>query len=147
MPEPAWRELIVDERMAVDREFADRIEASRFTRSEWDLLMTAVEFRIDRTDETATLVAETDRLHLVFPEPDLIARRRSAMAGGRWDRLARLFERLGDAVGLGGGVDDATRAEACRLADEYAGGLHRRLVATGKWDRIVAEATDQPSPE
>jgi len=42
-----WTDRIAGERMAVDKQFADRVEGSSFSNQQWGLVMTAVEFEIE----------------------------------------------------------------------------------------------------
>lgn len=154
-----WTDRIVGDRMAVDREFADRIIASQFSRQEWGLVMTATEFEIEHPedDERARLVANTDKLPAVIPELDRIRSQTGAMGAGgegegggggrstsgRGSGGGGVFRSIKRAFGLGsGGTDDETAEAADRLAQEYATELQRRLVDRGKWAEIRKIASD-----
>jgi hypothetical protein len=157
MTEREWTDRIVGDRMAVDREFTDRIEASQFSRQEWGLVMTATEFEIENPedDERAQLVANTEKLPAVIPELDRISSQAGAMGaggegaggaggggtlGGGGGVLGSLRNALG--LGSGGGADDETIEAADRLAQEYASELQRRLEDRGKWAEIRAIASE-----
>lgn len=154
-----WTDRIVGDRMAVDREFADRIEASQFSRQEWGLVMTATEFEIQSPDdaERAQLVANTEKLPAVIPELDRIRSQSAGLGaggegagggGGRSDRPGSasdggVFDTIKRAFGLGsGGTDDETVEAADRLAQEYATELQRRLEDRGKWAEIRTIASE-----
>ena len=154
MAEREWTDRIVGDRMAVDREFTDRIEASQFSRQEWGLVMTATEFEIENPedDERAQLVANTEKLPAVIPELDRISSQAGAMGaggegaggaggGGGGGVLGSLRNALGLGSG-GGGADDETIEAADRLAQEYARELQRRLEDRGKWAEIRAIASE-----
>jgi hypothetical protein len=158
MSERQWTDRIVGDRMAVDREFNDRIAASQFSRQEWGLVMTATEFEIEspEDDERAQLVANTQKLPAVIPELDRISSQAGAMgaggegAGGAGGGMSGgggggVLGSLRNALGLGsggGGADEETIAAADRLAQEYASELQRRLEDRGKWAEIRAIASE-----
>jgi len=133
MSEREWTDRIVGDRMAVDREFADRVKSSQFSRQEWGLVMTATEFEIEHPedDERARLVADTEKLPAVIPELDRI----SSQAGA----MGRAF---GLGSGSGGGDGEETAAAADRLAQEYAAELQRRLEGRGKWAEMREIASE-----
>ena len=136
-----WEDRIVGDRMTVDQEFTDTVESSQFSRQQWGLIMTAVEFDIENpSDESAALVADTEKLPHVMDELDDIDARNPMAAsddsdGGILDSLGGLF---------GGGDDDHDEqlAAAERLADRYAEQLQTHLEEQGKWDEIRAAARD-----
>ena len=136
----AWRDRIVGDRMTVDQEFADAVEDSQFSRQQWGLIMTAVEFDIENPDEeSARLVADTEKLPHVMDELENIDARTSSMggtddAGGIVDSLRGLFG--------GDGGNDEQLVAAERLAGEYADRLQDHLEERGKWDEIRAAARD-----
>ncbi|WP_136715309.1 DUF5799 family protein [Halorientalis salina] len=153
-----WTDLIVGDRMTVDQQFTDRVANSQFSRQQWGLVMTAVEFDIERPDdeESAELVADTSNLPSIIPELDAVDQQGPMGGGaGRGDKSGDSSGLLGgitDALGLGGGGDgdtdqvDQDQLEAAdRLAQEYATQLQNQLEDTGKWEevRTVAAATDQ----
>jgi hypothetical protein len=145
-----WTDMIVGDRMAVDNEFNSQIEASEFSRQEWGLIMTAVEFEIeDPGTDRARLVADTGNLSAVMPEMDRIADRQGAMAGGGDDggrSGGGILGSLKDALGFGGGSSrgsDAERTRAAeRLANAYAKELQQHLEERGKWEDVCAAATE-----
>jgi hypothetical protein len=147
-----WTDRIVGDRMAVDREFTDRIEASEFSSQQWGLIMTATEFEIDHPadDERAQLVANTEKLPAVLPELDRIDSQAGAMgagggsgSGGSGGSDGGVFGSIKRAIGLDSGGGDAERTEAAeRLTGEYASELQRRLEERGKWAEIRALAAE-----
>jgi hypothetical protein len=157
MTEREWSDRIVGDRMAVDREFTDRIEASQFSRQEWGLVMTATEFEIEKPEDEqrAQLVANTEKLSAVIPELDRISSRAGAMGaggegaggtggepstGGGSGLVGSIKSALG--LGSGSGADEETIEAADRLAQEYASELQRRLEDRGKWAEIRAIASE-----
>jgi hypothetical protein len=103
--------------------------------------MTAVEFDIENPDdESAALVADTEKLPHVMDELDDIDARTPMAAsddsgGGILDSISGLF-------GGGGDDHDEQLAAAERLADRYAEQLQTHLEQQGKWDEIRAAARD-----
>lgn len=143
-----WTDMIVGDRMAVDNEFNSQVEASEFTRQEWGLIMTAVEFEI-REPETdrARLVANTDNLPAVMPEMDRIAEQQAGMSGGQGEGGGGgggILGSLRDALGFGGsaGADEDRIRAAEELADAYAKELQRHLEERGKWEKVRAAAAE-----
>ncbi len=147
-----WTGRIAGERMTVDREFADRVEASSFTNQQWGLVMTAVEFDIEGADEpeTATLVADTSKLPSIMPELDKVGQggpmgtapggsdsRDSSGSGG-------FLSGVKAALGLaGGGSDDDDRTgEAEQLAQAYADELQQKLESNGRWESVCEQAAN-----
>ncbi|MFC4552496.1 MULTISPECIES: DUF5799 family protein [Halorussus] len=142
-----WQDMIVGDRMAVDREFAQRVSDSDFSRQEWGLVMTAVEFEIENAadDERARIVADTSKVEQVMPEMENIRSQMNAMGGGGGGGGKKkkggggIFGSVKDALGLGGGgggTDQQRIQEADRLAQEYADELQQRLESQGKWDQV-----------
>lgn len=150
MTERGWQDLIVGDRMAVDQEFAQRITDSQFSRQEWGLIMTAVEFEIEHPDdaERARIVADTTKVEQVMPEMENVRDQMGAMGGAPGDDRAGgggVFDSMKDALGLGGGDDgvDQDRIDAAdRLAQEYAGELQQRLESQGKWTQVREAASE-----
>ncbi|WP_433624578.1 DUF5799 family protein [Halomicrococcus sp. NG-SE-24] len=149
MPSQDWTDMIVGDRMAVDREFSQRVTDSEFSRQEWGLVMTAVEFDIEHPgdDERAKLVADTSKVEQVMPEMESIQSQMNAMAGGQRKKESRgIFSSVKDALGLGGGggsgVDQDRLAAAERLAQEYADELQERLESQGKWKRVRSAVSE-----
>lgn len=149
----AWQDMIVGDRMAVDREFAQRVTDSQFSRQEWGLVMTAVEFEIENPEDPdqARLVADTSKVEQVMPEMENIRSQMGAMgggaggAGGKSKGGGGVFDSVKDALGLGGGSDGADKDDlqaAERLAQEYADELQDRLEAQGKWAQIRDAASE-----
>lgn len=141
-----WRDRIVGARMAVDDEYASTIDESEFTRQEWGMIMTAVEFRIeDPGDEAAArLVADTSALPEVLPELERVREAQPMGAGGR-DSDPGFLGTVRDALGIGGGDDtpDAERVQAAeRLADGYARALQTHLEERGRWTEIRRAAEE-----
>ena len=136
----AWRDRIVGDRMTVDQEFTDAVEDSQFSRQQWGLIMTAVEFEIENPEaESARLVADTDKLPHVMDELENIDARTSSMGGT--DDAGGIVDSLRGLLG-GDGGDDEQLAAAERLAGEYADRLQDHLEERGKWDEIRAAARD-----
>ena len=146
MSEKRWTDLIVGDRMAVDREFADRITQSEFSRQEWGLIMTATEFVIeDPESEDAELRGDTSNLPHIMPELENIQSQMGAMGGGGGGNRRSGGGFLGsvkNALGFGdGGAADQERIDAAdALVQEYAGELQSRLESHGKWERVRAAA-------
>jgi hypothetical protein len=144
-----WTDMIVGDRMAVDNEFNTQVEASEFSRQEWGLIMTAVEWEIEEPGtDRARLVADTGNLSAVLPEMDRIAEQQRGMAGGgQGDGSGGggLLGSLKDALGFGGGSkqSDAERLRAAeRLANAYAKELQQHLESRGKWEDVCAAAAE-----
>lgn len=139
-----WTDAIVGERMAVDGEFTERVQESRFSSQEWGLIMTATEFEIEHADdpERARLVADTEKLPGIMPELDNLREQMSAMGGAsggdRSGGSGGLFGGIKRALGLGGddGVDEERLAAAERLTQEYAEALQSRLESNGRWEQV-----------
>jgi len=151
MTERGWQDLIVGDRMAVDQEFAQRVTDSEFSKQEWGLVMTAVEFGIEHPDdeERARIVADTSKVEQVMPEMENIQSQMGAMggAGGQQSGGGGIFGSVKDALGLGGeggddGVDEERVEAADRLAQEYADELQQRLESQGKWAQVREAASE-----
>lgn len=145
MDRSSWTDHVVGDRMKVDREFADRVTESGFSRQEWGLIMTAVEFEIENPadDDSARIVANTSKLEHVLPELEKITSQMGAMGGGRpQSQSGGFFSSVKSALGMGegGGVDEQTVAEAERLTQEYADELQRHLERREKWAEIRSVA-------
>ena len=140
-----WTDAIVGERMAVDREFNDRVQASEFSSQEWGLIMTATEFEIEHADDPdrARIVADTEKLPSIMPELDNIQDQMAAMGGGAGggsggSGSGGLLDGIKNALGLGGedGVD-AERLEAAeQLTQEYADELQAHLEANNRFEQV-----------
>jgi hypothetical protein len=142
MTSQQWTDMIVGDRMAVDQEFTQRVADSQFSRQEWGLIMTAVEFDIEHPadHERAKLVADTSKVRQVMPEMQNIRSQMNAMAGKSSEKESRgVFSSIKEALGLGGGdggIDEERLAAAERLAQEYADELQTRLEANNRWGRV-----------
>jgi hypothetical protein len=151
-----WTDRIVGARMAVDNEFEDRLQRSEFSRQEWGLVMTAVEFDIEHADdpEQARIVADTDNLPAIMPELDRISDMSPMGAGGSGSGSSSgsggVFDSVKNALGLGSGgngVDKEKQENAEQLATEYAERLQQHLENKGKWNEIRTIADDRENTE
>ena len=147
MADQTWTDLIVGDRMAVDQQFNDRVTASEFTRQEWGLVMTAVEFEIENPEDedAARIVANTSKLEHIMPELDNIKQQMNPMGGGSGSDSGGFFGSVKSALGLGGDSRAATEEktrEAERLTQEYADELQAHLEAKGKWSQIRQVASE-----
>ncbi|AUX09579.1 hypothetical protein AArcSl_1954 [Halalkaliarchaeum desulfuricum] len=145
-----WTDAIVGERMAVDREFNDRVQSSEFSSQEWGLIMTATELEIEHADdpERARIVANTEKLPSIMPELDNIQDQMAAMgggAGGGSGGSGGLFDGIKSALGLGGGtggVDEERLKAAEQLTQEYADELQALLEEKGRWEQVRIAAQE-----
>ncbi len=140
-----WTGRIAGERMAVDKQFTDRVEASSFSSQQWGLVMTAVEFDIEGAGdpETASLVADTSKLPSILPELDKVDQGGPMAGGGPGNDgdSGGLLDGVKSALGLSGGSSDEERAEeAKQLAQAYAEELQQELRANGRWGSICEQA-------
>jgi hypothetical protein len=154
MTERAWQDLIVGDRMAVDQEFAQQVTDSQFSRQEWGLIMTAVEFEIENPGDAdqARIVADTSKIEQVMPELENIRNQMNSMAGGAGgggggtQGGGGVFDSVKDALGLGGGggggADQDRIDDASRLAQAYADELQQRLESQGKWAKVREAAAN-----
>lgn len=149
MDDHGWRDRIVGDRMRVDEEFAGTVSNSGFSRPEWGMIMTAVEFEVEGEGESARLVADTSHVDEVLPELKKVA---DQMGPGPADRsgsaLSELLEgglanTIRSSLGLKTGVDPERREEAIRLVEQYVGALQRQLEESGKWERIRDLAVEE----
>lgn len=141
-----WTDAIVGDRMAVDREFNDRVAGSQFTSQEWGLIMTATEFDIENADdpEEARVVADTSKVPQIMPELDNIREGMAAMGGAPGGQSGGssgggFVGQIKSALGLGGGSDgpdEEKLAAAEALAQEYADELQTRLESSNKWEQV-----------
>lgn len=154
MSDRQWMDRIVGDRMAVDREFTERVNESRFSSQQWGLIMTATEFEIHGPEEpeSAEIVANTEKLPQIMPELEKIdaqvqAAGGAAGAGGSsGSSSGGLLDSVKSALGLGngsgGGASDEDRQAAESLVAEYADRLQERLEEQGKWESTCRSATD-----
>lgn len=149
MTDRDWTDRIVGARMTVDGEFADRVKASGFSRQEWGLLMTAVEFEIETPDDppNARLVANSENMDAVLPEVQRAAEmERQAKRGGS---DGGVLDTIRGALGLNNGsdtVDEERLTEAKRLTQEYATELQQYLHDQGRWEEVCAAAAGELGP-
>ncbi|MFB6102751.1 MAG: DUF5799 family protein [Haloplanus sp.] len=139
-----WTDRIVSDRMAVDREFNDRVRASEFTNQEWGLIMTAVEFEIEHADdpERARIVPDTENLPQIIPELEKV-RGQMGPAGGQGgqsgsdsDSGTGVVDAIRGALGIGGSKEAEKLDAAEQLVGEYADALQQRLEDRDKWDDV-----------
>lgn len=140
-----WTDAIVGERMAVDRQFNERLASSRFSSQEWGLIMTAAEFEIENADDpdAARIVADTSNLPAIMPELENVRSQVAAMGGApggaeRGGSSGGILDSIAGALGLGGddGPDDEELEAAERLLQEYADELQRHLEDAGRWEQV-----------
>ena len=137
-----WTDRIVGDRMAVDREFSDRVRTSEFSNQEWGLVMTAVDFEIEHADDPdrARIVADTESLPQMIPELEKVQEGMGPGGPGgqrQADSGTGVLDAIRGALGMGDGDDDTEKLDAAeRLVDEYASALQQRLEEKGKWDDI-----------
>ncbi|ERH05311.1 MAG: hypothetical protein J07HN4v3_00906 [Halonotius sp. J07HN4] len=138
-----WEDMIVGDRMTVDNEFTDRVQASQFSNQEWGLIMTATEFDIEAADDpdAARLVADTSAVESIMPELESIDAQRGPVAGGsEASNDGGLVETIKGAFGLGGGdadgVDQERLAAAESLAQAYADALQAHLESKETFEEI-----------
>lgn len=140
-----WRDRMVGARMAVDDRFSSEVDDSSFSRQEWGLIMTAVEFDIHDPgdDEAAELYADTEHLPDVMPEVERVASMQSMAAARGRDAGGGLLDSVKSAIGLssGGGTDEPDPGrvrEARELVDGYATALQLYLEENGSWADVRA---------
>jgi hypothetical protein len=147
-----WTDRIVGDRMTVDQQFNDRVVNSEFSRQQWGLIMTAVEFEIEQPgdEQNARIVADTSSLPSVMSEIEAMESR-GAMPGVGGDDsssssssgggiVGNLLDSLGFG-GAGGGSSTASQLESAeRLAQAYADELQEHLEQRGKWADVRAAA-------
>jgi len=168
MTDATWRDRLAGHRMQVDEAFAPQVRDSELTNGEWNLVMTAVDFRIEGEGENARLVADTSKLESVVPEFDTMRQRGPGGTASRPEAVDGVFDSakdvlgidstgdiidleplsdrlgvdLGGALGLDSGAgDDEKVRTARRLADSYARELQAHLEEQGQWTSIREAAT------
>jgi hypothetical protein len=144
-----WQDRIVGARMTVDQQFADRVQASKLSRSQWGLVMTAVEFEFADPDDpdAARIVADTSKLEHVLPEMENVDEQMNAAGGprgGGGSSGGGMMDGIKDALGLGGddGPDEELAEEATRLANAYADQLQSHLEDQGKFEEVRRAAAE-----
>ncbi|WP_323190327.1 DUF5799 family protein [Halostella sp. PRR32] len=154
MTDSEWTDRIVGDRMAVDQEFSQHVQNSRFSNQEWGMIMTAVELDIENPDdpEAARIVAVTDNIDQVMPAIEEARSKMGGMGAGggggpsggaRSGSSEGFLSGIKDALGLGGSESggDGERAEAAAtLAQEYADELQAHLEQKGKWEEVRTAA-------
>jgi len=159
----AWTDRFVGDRMAVDREFTQRVAASEFSSQEWGTIMTAVEFDIENpeTPAEAEVAADTSKVDQVIPALEQMADAmgmggagggggsRSGGSGSGGGAGGGIFGSIKNSLGIGGGDDGSDqRAEAAAaLADEYAMRFQEHLEAQGKWEQACEVAASLDDTE
>ncbi|MFB6162818.1 MAG: DUF5799 family protein [Halococcoides sp.] len=138
-----WRDTIAAERMALDGEFADRVADAGLTSRQWDLVMSAVELRIDRPDSPAEaeLRADTGALDAILD--DLVAMDDAGDVG-----LADHGDDGGFLDWLGsltGSERAEMRTTAAGLAEAYVQRLETRLRESGQWATVCERAARNTS--
>lgn len=139
---PGWHDDVIAERLITDREFQARVYDASLSNQSWELVMTAVEIRIERPKdpEEAALVVDTKRLDNVLPAIEDIEARQGQQGG---DVGSGIVRSILDAIGLGGTSGDAHRDEAERLATEYVREFQRTLEERGRWESICQQAAEE----
>ena len=142
-----WQDRIVGARMAVDTDYSPTIDSSSFSRQEWGLVMTAVDFDIRHADdpERAELYADTANVREIMPEVENVAQMQSMGMGqqSQPDSGGGFLDDVKSALGLGGGgggsdePDEARIREAEDLVDGYTTKLQAHLEANGSWEEVL----------
>lgn len=144
-----WNDHIVGDRMTVDQEFSEQVQASAFTSQEWGLIMTATEFEIeDPGSNDAQIVANTENLPQMMPELENVRKQMPSPPGdGASSSSGGILDSIMNALGMSDdGVDDDELTEARQLTQEYATRLQQHLEKRGKWENVQEVATED-SPE
>lgn len=141
-----WRDRVVGDRMAVDRDFGPQVEQSRFSRQEWGLIMTATEFEIEHPGdpERARIVADTTNVPAILPEFENLAQGMAGMGSASGSGSTGFLAAVKNALGLGGGStpDEGDVEAATELTTAYAAALQARLEDQGRWEEIRAVAEE-----
>ncbi|QSG05507.1 DUF5799 family protein [Halapricum desulfuricans] len=148
MSDNSWRDMLAAERMRVDREFEDRVQSSSFSRQQWGLVMTAVEFDIENPSdpETAQLIADTSSLPSVMSQIEQMdGGGMSGAAGGTGGTAGGggLLSKLAGLLSGGGSGGGERQREAEALAEEYAGQLQERLEKRDRWQGVCEQAAEE----
>lgn len=145
-----WTDSIVGDRMAVDQQFTDRVQASPFSSQEWGLIMTATELETENADDpgAARIVANTDKVESILPELETIRSQMQSMggapggggSGGTESGGTGLFASIKRTLGLGDnskndGIDPEQLAAAEQLTQAYADALQNHLESNGSFER------------
>ena len=138
-----WTGMIAGERMQLDQEFSDRIEASSFNRQQWGLVMTAMEFDIENPSDPdeARLVPDTSNVPTILPELDNVGQQGPMGGGSQSGSGGGLMDSVKGALGLGGGSGNQERLEeATELGREYCERLQERIESSGRWEAVCQRA-------
>ena len=150
MSDNSWQDMLAAERMQVDREFEDQVQSSSFTRQQWGLVMTAVEFDIENPadPDTARLIADTSKLPSVMPQIKQMEQSGGGMGAAAGSSGGNsgggLLSKLASVLPGGGGSSGGKRQhEAESLAEEYAENLQKRLKKRDRWQSVCEQAAQQ----
>ncbi|QSG09010.1 DUF5799 family protein [Halapricum desulfuricans] len=148
MSDNSWRDMLAAERMRVDQEFEDRVQSSSFSRQQWGLVMTAVEFDIETPSdpETAQLIADTNSLPSVMGQIEQMDGGSMGGAAGGTGGTAGgggLLSKLASLLSGGGSGGGERQREAESLAEEYAEQLQERLEKRDRWQSICEQAAEE----
>lgn len=141
MTTPVPNELLIGHRMNADKVFASRVAESRFSRAEWDLIMSIVEFEIDDPSdpETAKLLPVTDDLDDALAATDEIPTVNASDPYSAGSPQSESFlDRLTNWIGRFS-LDDERREKATVLVNEYAATLQGQLRQRDVWDELCEE--------
>jgi formylglycine-generating enzyme required for sulfatase activity len=132
-----WQDRLGSYRLRADQEFEERVRDASLSRRQWDLAMTAVDFRFaDAADpDAARLVADTSKVDHAPAEVRAAGEDAGGADGGALDRLR-------GALGLGGDDDDPLVQETERLAREYADRLEAVLERENAWEDLRRAAAE-----
>ena len=141
-----WTDSIVGDRMAVDQQFTDRVQASQFSSQEWGLIMTATNLEIERADdpEAARIVANTDQVESIIPELETVRSQMATMGGqpagaDGGSTGGGLVDSIKRTLGFGDEADDGGDPEKLAAAEEltqaYAAALQAHLESNGDFER------------
>lgn len=142
MSERSWKNLIMDDRMTIDQEFAPRIQASPLSQQQWELILVAAEFKVEHPEnpEEASIVADTSGFPQITPHldqlPDWTGQGETTSGvRGFLDTIRGLvdFRREED-------IKEETLREGESLAQDYADALESHLRERGKWEKVCEEA-------
>lgn len=149
MTQSGWQDRIVGVRMRVDGQFQGEVEASGFSRQQWGLVMTAVEFELEGPEDpgSARLVANTEKVKHVVPELKNVEKQMGSVGAGGSGTTGSsggLLDAVKSALGFGDGSKNADlEAEAVALAQEYATALETELKESGRWEEVCEAAAAQ----
>jgi hypothetical protein len=137
-----WTNHLAGARMAVDQQFEDRVLASDFSNQQWGLIMSAVEFRIERAAEpdAASLVVETEQVEAIVPELNKIQDQMGGAPGEPQGGSGSTMDRIKDWLGMSQHNEEDQLAEATVLVEAYGDQLERYLKEQDRWEDICAKA-------